>query len=120
MTLRWNAAFAYPFDDPAWKRKLFVGGFVMLLCPPVGWTMALGYRRSAGIRLRAGAMPPLPEWTGSVWSFCTGGAAAVGIILGYYLPFLALYAALAFRSSGSSRCSSRRHSFFPLPSSRSR
>jgi hypothetical protein len=99
MTLGWRAAFAYPFDDPAWKRKLFVGGFLMLLFPPIGWTMALGYRRGAGIRLRAGARPPLPEWGGSAWSFYTGGAAAVGIILGYFGPFLVLYSALAFRSS---------------------
>ena len=60
MRLDWKAAFAYPFRDPDWKPKLFVGGLLMLLCPPVGWTMALGYRRAVGIRLRAGMTPPLP------------------------------------------------------------
>jgi hypothetical protein len=72
MRLDWKAAFAYPFRDPDWKPQLFVGGLLMLLCPPVGWTMALGYRRAVGIRLRAGMTPPLPEWSGSWWSHYKG------------------------------------------------
>lgn len=99
MTLDWKTAFAFPFEDREWRRKLFIGGLLMLLCPPIGWTMALGYRRGVGIRLRAGAQPLLPEWSGAWWTFFTGGAAAVGIILSYYVPFFALYTAFAFWSS---------------------
>jgi len=99
MKLRWKAAFTYPFSDADWKRKLFIGGLLMLLCPPVGWTMALGYRRAVGIRLRAGATPPLPEWSGMWWSHYKGGVGAVSVILGYYVPFILLYASLAFEPS---------------------
>ena len=99
MRLDWKAAFAYSFRDPDWKPKLFIGGLLMLLCPPVGWTMALGYRRAVGIRLRAGMTPPLPEWSGSWWSHYKGGVGAVSVILGYYVPFMLLYASLAFEPS---------------------
>jgi hypothetical protein len=99
MTLGWKAAFTYPFSDPDWKGKLFIGGLLMLLCPPVGWTMALGYRRAVGIRLRAGIIPPLPEWSGLWWSHYKGGIGAVSVILGYYVPFMVLYASLAFEPS---------------------
>jgi hypothetical protein len=99
MRLRWSAALGFPFQDPGWKRKLFIGGLLMLLCPPVGWTMALGYRRAVGIRLRAGMTPPLPEWSGCWWSHYKGGIGAVSVILGYYVPFMLLYASLAFEPS---------------------
>src|SRR5262245_3400854 len=89
--LGWKAAFAFPFDDPAWRHKLFVGGLLMLICPSIGWTIALGYRRAAGLRLRSGLRPPLPEWPGAMWSYYFGGVGAVGVILGYYVPFLILY-----------------------------
>jgi hypothetical protein len=96
MRLRWKAALEYPFQDPDWTTKLFIGGLLMLVCPPIGWTMALGYRRAAGIRLRAGSTPRLPEWSGLWWSHYKGGVGAVGIILGYYVPFMLLFAGLAF------------------------
>jgi Protein of unknown function (DUF4013) len=99
MTLGWKAAFTYPFSDPDWKGKLFIGGLLMLLCPPAGWTMALGYRRAVGIRLRAGMTPPLPEWSGLWWLHYKGGIGAVSVILGYYVPFMVLYASLAFEPS---------------------
>src|SRR5262245_59707906 len=99
MKLAWKAALTYPFQDPDWKRKLFIGGLLMLLCPPIGWTMALGYRRAVGIRLRAGATAPLPEWSGWWWSHYKGGAGAVGVILGYYVRFRLLHASLAFEPS---------------------
>jgi Protein of unknown function (DUF4013) len=99
VTLGWKTALSFPFEDPAWKRKLFIGGFLMLICPPVGWTIALGYRRDVGMRLRSGATPPLPEWSGKWWSFYKGGVGAVGVILGYYVPFMVLYAIVAFGPS---------------------
>ena len=99
MTLGWKAALKFPFDDPQWAPKLFVGGLLMLICPPVGWATALGYRRAAGLRLRTGAKPPLPDWHGAWWSYFTGGVGAIGVILGYYLPFMALYTGLAFEPS---------------------
>lgn len=102
VTLDWQGALSFPFRDPAWEGKLAIGGALMLLCPPIGWTIALGYRRAVGIRLRSGAKPPLPEWSNSWWSFYTGGLCAVGVILGYYIPFMALYAATAFGPSLSS------------------
>jgi uncharacterized protein DUF4013 len=99
MTLGWKAALVYPFDDPGWPRKLFIGGVLMLVCPPVGWATALGYRRAAGLRLRSGTNPPLPEWHRAWWSYFLGGVGAIGVILGYYMPFMLLYAFVAFEPS---------------------
>jgi uncharacterized protein DUF4013 len=99
MLLGWKAALLFPFDDAEWPRKHFVGGLLMLICPPIGWAIALGYRRAVGLRLRAGTKPHLPEWQGAWWQYFTGGVSAIGVILGYYLPFLALYASVAFGPS---------------------
>jgi len=99
MTLGWKAALKYPFDDPEWAPKLFIGGLLILICPPVGWATALGYRRSVGLRLREGMEPPLPDWHGAWWSYFTGGVRAIGVILGYYFPFLLLYTIVAFGPS---------------------
>jgi hypothetical protein len=100
MTLRWKRALSFPFDDPDWVPKLFIGGLLMLICPPVGWATALGYRRAVGLRLREGIAPPLPEWSGAGgYSYFKGGVSAIGVILGYYSPFLALYALVAFGPS---------------------
>ena len=99
MTLGWKAALKYPFDDPEWAPKLFIGGLLMLICPPVGWATALGYRRSVGLRLREGMRPPLPDWHGAWSSYFTGGVCAIGVIFGYYVPFLLLYTIVAFGPS---------------------
>jgi hypothetical protein len=51
------------------------------------------------LRLREGVEPPLPGWQGAWWSYFKGGVSAIGVILGYYLPFLLLYTTVAFGPS---------------------
>src|SRR4051794_30329724 len=67
MQLGWRSAFLYMTREPGWWRKLLVGGALLLACPPLGWPLALGYRREVALRLVRGGEPTLPEW-GGVWS----------------------------------------------------
>src|SRR5262245_17020544 len=83
------------FRDVRWRRKLFIGGLVLLLFPPIGWPIALGYRKEVAFRLIGGAAPALPEWKDSWGRFLKDGLAAAGVILVYYLPFLVLFWFLA-------------------------
>src|SRR5581483_8460161 len=88
--LRWRTAFTFMTHAPAWKRHLFLGGFLLLLCPPVGWPLALGYRREVARRLVEGQEPVLPNWRS--WAvYLRDGLKAVGVILTYYIPFLAIF-----------------------------
>src|SRR5262245_52797434 len=88
------------FQDVRWRRKLFIGGLALLLFPPIGWPVALGYRKEAAFRLIGGAVPALPEWKDSWGRFLKDGFAAAGVILVYYLPFLALFWFLALDDVG--------------------
>jgi hypothetical protein len=80
--------------QPGWRRDLVIGGLVLLLCPPAGWPLALGYRREVARRLVEGRTPLLPGW--SSWpSLLCSGLAAAAVILVYFAPCLSLFWALA-------------------------
>jgi len=95
LLLSWRRAFSFMFRDVRWPRKLLIGGLALLLFPPIGWPVALGYRKEVAFRLVGGVEPALPEWTGSWGRFARDGFCAAGIILVYYLPFLCLFWLLA-------------------------
>ena len=81
MQLSWRLAFAYMTREPGWRRKLLIGGGLLLICPPLGWPLALGYRREVALRLVRGRKPTLPDW-GDAWrSYLAGGLGAAGVIL---------------------------------------
>src|SRR5262245_11857505 len=83
------------FQDVRWRRKLLIGGLALLLFPPVGWPIALGYRKEVAFRLIGGEQSVLPEWKGSWGRFVRDGFTAAGVILVYYLPFIGLFWLLA-------------------------
>ena len=62
--LNWKASTLFMATDPDWKRKIFVGGLVLLI-PIIGWPAILGYRKVVVERLVDGALPLLPEWRGN-------------------------------------------------------
>ena len=72
--------------DPAWRQKIFVGGLLLLLCHPLGWPVALGYRKTLIANLASGKEPLLPLWKGNVFYFFGEGLKAMGVIFGYLLP----------------------------------
>jgi len=73
-----------------WKHHIIVGGFLLLLCPPIGWPLVLGYRKELARRLIEGCEPVLPDWRS--WKlYLRDGLKAAGVILSYYAPFLAIF-----------------------------
>jgi len=98
--LRWRAAFRFPTHEPGAVGKLLHAGCWLLVCPPVGWLMALGYRREVALNLVEGRMPLLPAWSGLHWQALGHGLRAVGVILAYFTPFLILYWSLAISQPG--------------------
>jgi hypothetical protein len=95
MKLGWGPAFLFMACEPGWRRKLLIGGALLLACPPLGWPMALGYRREVALRLVRGHEPALPGWGGAWRAFLADGLGAAGVILAYYVPFLGAFWALA-------------------------
>lgn len=81
----------YIVREPAWRRRIGVGGLLMLVFPPVGWLLALGYRSLVGNRLVDGRSPLLPSWRGNFGTAFRRGAASSGVILGYLSPFVIAY-----------------------------
>ncbi|HWM78732.1 MAG TPA: hypothetical protein VNS56_14235, partial [Methylomirabilota bacterium] len=64
MRLHWKAALCFMLQDPEWKTKIFVGGLWLLAFPPLGWPIALGYRKETLCGLVEGRTPLLPPWRG--------------------------------------------------------
>ena len=85
-------ATAFVVRDPGWRRKIFIGGLLLLVVNPVGWPAALGYRKALIGRLLAGTDRPLPDWRGGIWHYFVEGLKAMAVIFGYLSP---VYVALA-------------------------
>ena len=83
--LNWRAASLLFALDPAWKRKLFLAGLVLLI-PVVGWPALLGYRKAFIERLIAGQSPIMPEWRGQFFHHMSEGFKAVFVIFAYLSP----------------------------------
>lgn len=77
---------AFVVLDPMWRQKIFLGGLLILLCHPIGWPVALGYRKVLISRLALGLEPVLPEWKGNIFRFYFEGLKAMGVIFGYLMP----------------------------------
>lgn len=88
--LDWRAAATFVCADPDWGTKIFRGG-LLLLFPPLGWPVALGYRKVLIGRLATRAEPVLPDWEGNVLRFWREGMQALGIIFLHYSPVFVLY-----------------------------
>lgn len=92
----WRAAGLACTADPDWRRRIWIGGLILMI-PVVGWPLVLGYRRMFAERLLDRARPLLPRWR-DVWPKALAyGAGATLVIHTYYLP---LYVWLAVRTSG--------------------
>jgi hypothetical protein len=100
LLIDWRTALTYVTREPAWKRRIGIGGAVMLVAPPIGWVMALGYRSLVGNRLVDGRRPLLPEWRRHAALALVRGAASSGVILAYLSPFLIAYWLLGVRDLG--------------------
>ena len=94
----WRTAVGYVIREPSWKLRVGIGGLLILLLPPVGWVLALGYRSIVGQRIVDRQYPLLPPWSGLVGSVWRRGAASSGVILTYLTPFVVTYWVLGVSS----------------------
>jgi hypothetical protein len=91
LRLDWRAAATFLRADPEWRSKIFRGGLLLLL-PPLGWPVALGYRKRLIERLATRAEPLLPSWEAGVLGYWVEGMRALGVIFAHYAPLFVLYA----------------------------
>ena len=90
-------AFTYVTEDPAWVKKLLIGGCILLastilsivIIGLVGFCLLLGYYVEVIRRVNAGVPSPLPDWDDLGSYISRGFVAAVGAIV-WSLPFIAL------------------------------
>jgi hypothetical protein len=97
----WRTALTYVTRDPAWKWRIGIGGLLMLVVPPVGWLLAIGYRSLVVFRVLDRLSPLLPPWRGHFATAFRRGVASLGVILAYLTPFLIAYWVLGFRTPAS-------------------
>lgn len=98
MRIDWQTAVSYVTRQPAWKQRVGIGGLLLLLLPPAGWILALGYRSLVGQRLVDGVASVLPPWRGLFGAALRRGMASSGVILAYLTPFVIAYWLLGARS----------------------
>lgn len=92
--LQWRKAFTFATECDGWKKNCFLAGLWILLFPPVGWLLALGFRKEMTLRLIDNHTPVIPQWT--EWrAFLMDGIRASGVIYLYFLPFMLSFAAFA-------------------------
>ena len=104
VTERLALAGAFVVRDPGWRRKILLGGLLMLLVNAVGWPVALGYRKALIGRLLDGTDRPLPDWSTGILHYYLDGLKALGVIFGYLSPvYLALAIVLWWHGVGIDR-----------------
>ena len=59
--------------DSDWRKKIYTGGLLLLCIPPIGWPVALGYRKELINNLFMGTDPLLPPWEGRIWHYFIEG-----------------------------------------------
>ena len=94
-----RSALTFMASQPNFKRSMFWGGVLMIIFPPAGWIIALGYRSILFNRLidnEDRSTLKLPE---AAWDCIKIGCKAVFVIYSYYLPFLALFLLLGATDS---------------------
>jgi hypothetical protein len=90
MSVHPHVAGLFPLADPAWRRRIFVGGLYLMM-PLFGWPAILGYRKELVLHLFGDAAAPLPPWKGRFFHYFGEGLKSMGVIFGYLAP---LYATL--------------------------
>ena len=88
--LHWREAFTFPVQTKNGRRQILLAGLWLLLLPPVGWLLALGYRAHVAYRMWDGLTPTLPHWTMSKDRIMMGAKAA-GIISIHLTPVIVLF-----------------------------
>ena len=83
--LDWRSACLFMVADPAWKNRIWIGGWVLLI-PVIGWPAILGYRKEAIVRLVNGDSPLLPDWRAGLWLYFREGFKALLVINAWFLP----------------------------------
>ena len=81
-----------------WSVQLSRLGWWLLLCPPVGWLMALGYRKLVVTALSADDVSqsggvtaaPLPSRGGATVETFRQGVGALAVIVVHFTPLVAL------------------------------
>jgi len=84
-----DAALRLMEGEPDWSRAEKRLGWWILLCPPVGWLMALGYRKclvDEWVRRGGGKIPP---WPGDK-KILKEGLGALGVMAAFFSPVLTL------------------------------
>jgi hypothetical protein len=80
----------FMLHEPGWKPSLWLGGSLMLLAP-VGWPIALGYRKRVAGALMMGSPTLIPSLRGQLAACFFDGIRATCVILAHYTPYLMLY-----------------------------
>jgi hypothetical protein len=81
---------SFVFEDPAWVRKILLGGvFYLLGFFIIGWFFLLGYGARLTRNVIAGVAHPLPEWD-DLGEYFGEGARLFIVAFLYALPFLIL------------------------------
>lgn len=83
--LDWRSAGLFMTAEVAWRRRIFIGG-LLLLVPVVGWPLVLGYRRWVIERLVNGDAELVPPWRGNLRAICASGLGAMAVIHAWYSP----------------------------------
>lgn len=89
--LRWRHALTYMFGSADCRRSMRLGGLLMLACPPLGWHLAMGYRRAVGLAARSGSDATFPSVARDWRALLLGGVGTTGVILAYLLPALVTF-----------------------------
>jgi hypothetical protein len=74
-------------EDPQWVFAIRHIGWWILLCPPFGWLIALGYRKEVVLCLACNSSSPLPKWQGAPYLLWEG-IKALGVIIVYFSPYI--------------------------------
>ncbi len=86
-----RAASLFMLSDPAWRSKIFTGGW-LLLVPPLGWPALLGYRQALSYHLFHATDSALPPWRGQLGTYWCNGVKSMGVIFTYLAPSYLLLA----------------------------
>lgn len=98
MRLNWRKAFLFPIEHATARQALLVGGIWLALLPPVGWLLALGFRKHVAFRFVDNPENVLPTWKGNIKHFLLDGMRAAGIIWVFYIPFMTIFWFTGLRS----------------------
>lgn len=82
-------AFAFPFQDQDWIKKLAITGLISLI-PIVGWIAVLGWSLEVARRVIRSEAPVLPDWGNFGGNFSLGiKGTVISVVLS--IPLIVLY-----------------------------